>query len=92
MFCVLLPLDRMAITRKQFMESMHAHGIGTGISYEALHLTTVGRDLGYGEGMFPNTERIARETLTLPLFPDMTDTDVMRVCDTLELVMRSALK
>jgi dTDP-4-amino-4,6-dideoxygalactose transaminase len=39
MFCILLPLDRMAITRKQFIDEMHALGIGIGISYEALHLT-----------------------------------------------------
>jgi dTDP-4-amino-4,6-dideoxygalactose transaminase len=81
MFCVLLPLDRMKITRKQFMEAMHERGIGTGISYEALHLTTLCRRYGYREGDFPNAERIARETVTLPLFPAMTEHDVERVCD-----------
>jgi len=80
MFCVLLPLDRMKITRTQFMEAMNARGIGTGISYEALHLTTLCRRYGYREGDFPNAERIARQTLTLPLFPEMTERDVERVC------------
>jgi dTDP-4-amino-4,6-dideoxygalactose transaminase len=28
----------------------------------------------------PNTERIARETVTLPLFPAMNRADVERVC------------
>jgi dTDP-4-amino-4,6-dideoxygalactose transaminase len=83
MFCVLLPLDRMSISRKQFMDAMNERGIGIGISYEALHLTTLGRRLGYREGMFPNAERIARETITLPLFPEMTEADVARVCDAL---------
>ena len=80
MFCILLPLERMAISRQQFMDAMHRRGIGTGISYEALHLTTLGRSLGYREGLFPNAERIARETLTLPLFPQMNESDVERVC------------
>jgi len=80
MFCVLLPLDRMKITRKQFMEAMHARGIGTGISYEALHLTTLCRRYGYREGALPNAERIGRQTVTLPLFPTMTERDVERVC------------
>ena len=80
MFCVLLPLDRMSISRKQFVDAMNERGIGIGISYEALHLTTLGRRLGYREGMFPNAERIARETITLPLFPEMTEADVARVC------------
>jgi len=80
MFCVLLPLERLRITRRRFIEAMHARGIGVGISYEAAHLTTLGRRLGYREGQFPNAERIGRETVTLPLFADMLDADVERVC------------
>jgi len=80
MFSVLLPLDRIAITRKQFIDAMHARGIGIGISYEALHLTTLCRGLGYRDGDLPNAERIGRETVTLPLFPAMKTSDVDRVC------------
>jgi len=84
MFSVLLPLDRMRITRKDFIDAMHQRGIGIGISYEAMHLTTVFREEGHKEGEFPNAERIARETVTLPLHAAMTDKDVDRVCDALE--------
>jgi dTDP-4-amino-4,6-dideoxygalactose transaminase len=80
MFCVLLPLAHLAITRGQFIERMHARGIGVGISYEALHLTSLCRSYGYREGDFPNAERVARETVTLPLFPAMALDDVDRVC------------
>ena len=80
MFAPLLPLGRMRITRRQFIDAMHARGIGIGISYEALHLSTLCRRFGYHEGSFPNAERIARETITLPLFPAMTFADVERVC------------
>ena len=87
MFCVLLPLDRMKIDRVQFIESMRARGIGIGISYEAMHLTTLFRRLGHREGEFPNAERIARETVTLPLHAGMDEGHVDRVCDALlELV------
>jgi dTDP-4-amino-4,6-dideoxygalactose transaminase len=81
MFAVLLPLDRLTLTRKQFVDAMHARGIGVGISYEACHLATLYRNLGYREGQFPVTERIARETVSLPLFPAMTTADVERVCE-----------
>ena len=80
MFAVLLPLERLAITRKRFVDAMQARGIGVGISYEACHLATLYRRLGYREGQFPVTERIARETVSLPLFPAMTTADVERVC------------
>jgi len=79
MFCVLLPLDRLRLSRKQFMAEMAARQIGTGVSYEAMHLSTLYRGKGHREGEFPNAERIARETLTLPLFPSMSPADVERV-------------
>ncbi len=92
MFCVLLPLDRLRITRKQFVDAMHSRGIGIGISYEAAHLTTLGRRLGYREGQLPNAERIGRETVTLPLFADMRDDDVERVCAAAADVVREGRK
>jgi dTDP-4-amino-4,6-dideoxygalactose transaminase len=92
MFCVLLPLDRLRITRRQFVEAMHARGIGIGISYEAAHLTTLGRRLDYGDRMFPNAERIGRETVTLPLFADMTEADVDRVCAAMAEVFAEAAR
>jgi len=80
MWSVLLPLSRMTLTRRAFRAAMEARGIGTGVSYEALHLCTLGRSYGYKDGAFPATERIARETVTLPLHPAMALADVDRVC------------
>ncbi len=87
MFCVLLPLDRLSIDRKGVREALQARGVGTGISYEALHLSTLGRRFGGQDGQFPNAERIARETLTLPLFTTMAEADVDRVCAALAEVL-----
>lgn len=90
MFNVLLPLPRLARDRRQIREALDARGIGTGISYEALHLSTLGRSLGGREGQFPVSERIARETLTLPLHTQMTDDDVDRVCDACAAILTSS--
>lgn len=80
MFAPLLPLERMAISRQAFREALETRGIGTGVSYEAAHLAGAYAPLGYRRGDLPNTERIADQTVTLPLFPTMTDADVDRVC------------
>jgi dTDP-4-amino-4,6-dideoxygalactose transaminase len=84
MFTVLLPLAAARTTRKQFIDAMHREGIGVGISYEALHLPTLFRAKGFRDGQFPNAERIARETVSLPLFPEMRETDVERVCEAMK--------
>jgi dTDP-4-amino-4,6-dideoxygalactose transaminase len=82
MFCVLLPLSGRR-TRKAVRDAMARRGVATGVSYEALHLSTLGRGFGGRDGQHPNAERIARETLTLPLFTRMTDADVDRACTAL---------
>ncbi len=92
MFCVLLPLDRLTISRKAFRDALEARGIGTGMSYEALHVCTLGRRHGGREGQFPNAERIARETVALPLHAGMSEADVDRVCATVAEVLAAARK
>jgi dTDP-4-amino-4,6-dideoxygalactose transaminase len=89
MFSVLLPLARMSIDRRRFRDELDARGIGSGVSYEALHLSTLGRSLGGRDGQFPASERIARETVTLPLHTRMTPDDVDRVCTTCTDILRS---
>ena len=80
MFCILLP-DALPMSRKAFRDALESRGIATGVSYEALHLSTLGRRYGYRRGDLPNTERIAERTVTLPLHAAMSVDDVDRVCD-----------
>ncbi len=90
LFAPLLPLDRLRIDRPQFRAALEVRGIGTGLSYEAAHLTTLFRQRGHREGELPNTERIARETVTLPLFPTLNRTDIERVCVAVREVLLEA--
>lgn len=90
MFTGLLPLGRLRITRLEFIEAMAARGIGVGVHYQAMHLFSAYRAMGYHEGQFPNAERIGRETVTLPLFPAMELADVDRVVEAANDVLRRA--
>ena len=48
--------------------------IQTGLHYPTpVHLQPAYAHLGYGPGDFPVTERVSRQCLSLPLFPEMTD-------------------
>ena len=80
MFLVTLPLARLSLSRAAFMEQMKERGIGTGTHYPALHLFSLYRAMGYKEGMYPHAEHYGATTLTLPLFTQMNEGDVARVC------------
>jgi dTDP-4-amino-4,6-dideoxygalactose transaminase len=46
-----------------------------------LHLSDMGKKLGYKEGDFPVTERISKCILRLPLFNTMIDKEIYYVID-----------
>jgi dTDP-4-amino-4,6-dideoxygalactose transaminase len=84
MFCVCLDFDALCTDRPRALAALKVRGILAGIHYPAIHLFGLYRRLGYGPGDFPVAERIGTETLTLPLFPAMSDGDVDRVCEAIE--------
>ncbi len=77
LFQIVLP-DR--ITRPEFMEKMKAYNIGIGFHYAPIHLFSLYRGLGFKEGMFPISERVGRQIVSLPMFYAMTIADVERTC------------
>jgi dTDP-4-amino-4,6-dideoxygalactose transaminase len=60
---------------------LQERGIGTGIHYpEPLHLTPAYRDLGYPtQGNLPVSEALAREVLSLPMYPELSDSQIEQV-------------
>ena len=80
MFQITLPLERLKLDRAGFMEQLKLRGIGSGVHYPAIHLFTLYRERGFKPGMFPHAERFGATTVTLPLFTQMTEGDVARVC------------
>jgi dTDP-4-amino-4,6-dideoxygalactose transaminase len=88
MFQVVLPEERLKIRRAEVMAQFNAAGIGTGVHYPAIHRFAVYRKLGWRDGDFPIAERVCRNILTLPLFPAMTRTDVVRVATKLTAILQ----
>ena len=87
MFCVCMDLAALGKTRSGIQAIFSKHGITVGIHYPAIHLFSLYRRFGYGEGDFPVAERIGEQTLTLPLFPAMTEADVEQVCTTVTAIV-----
>ena len=68
--------------RDELAEHLKAHGIGTGLHYPIpVHLQKAYAHLNLREGSFPQAEAAARECLSLPMYPALTDAQVQTVCD-----------
>ncbi len=66
--------------REALRAALDAEGIETGIHYPApVHLQPALADLGLGAGSFPNAERLAAHSLSLPMYPELRMDCVARV-------------
>jgi dTDP-4-amino-4,6-dideoxygalactose transaminase len=66
--------------REGLMAFLKDRSIGTAIHYPIpLHLQKAYSNLGYKEGDFPVSERVAREIVSLPMFPQLTGEQQDRV-------------
>ena len=66
--------------RDGLREALAAAGIGVGMHYPTpVHLQEAYRSLGHVEGEFPVAERVAAHTLSLPMFPELTQAQVAEV-------------
>jgi dTDP-4-amino-4,6-dideoxygalactose transaminase len=80
-----LPVWHLYVLRTQardaLLETLKQSGIGAGIHYPIpVHLQPAFSKYGHGEGSLPHTEAVAREIISLPLFPELTFQEVSYIC------------
>jgi dTDP-4-amino-4,6-dideoxygalactose transaminase len=71
--------------RDDLKKHIEAHKIGCALHYPLpLHLQKCYASLGYKEGDFPVAEKAARECLSLPIYPELTNAQVQRVAQVIK--------
>jgi len=66
--------------RDQLMAHLKDTGIGSAVHYPVpIHFQPAAKDLGYGPGSFPVVERLAKTMLSLPIYPELEDSEVDQV-------------
>jgi dTDP-4-amino-4,6-dideoxygalactose transaminase len=68
--------------RDALQQHLNGQGVQTGIHYPIpVHLQDAYADLGCTAGDFPCAEQISRETLSLPMYPELPADDVAMIAD-----------
>jgi len=68
--------------RDELQGFLSSRGIGSAVHYPVpIHLSTVGRELGYGPGSLPVAEAQARRILSLPVYPELRQEELDAVID-----------
>ena len=72
--------------RDRIAAALKDAGVASGVHYPIpLHLQPALKHLGYSEGDFPNCEQNARECLSLPMFPELTEEQAQEVAKQVKL-------
>jgi len=59
--------------REGLEKHLHEKGVGTALYYPLpLHLQECYRNLNYWQGDFPESEKAAQETISIPVYPELT--------------------
>lgn len=88
LFIVRLDRDKAGMSRDDFMRELKQRNIGTGLHFRAVHLQKYyAESMAVPPGALPNTEWNSERICSLPLFPDMSESDVDDVVDAIEDVL-----
>ncbi|MBU7006394.1 dTDP-4-amino-4,6-dideoxygalactose transaminase [Phosphitispora fastidiosa] len=75
-FHIFYILVRSEETRNGLIDRLKEKGIQSFFHYVPLHLSPMGKKLGYEKGMLPLTEDLSQRLLRLPIYPDLSMTDL----------------
>jgi len=88
-----LDIDRLRMSRFEFIDLLKEENVGAGVHFVALHLHKYYRDtFGYKPEDFPNATWTSERILSLPLFPKLTETQIGEIVTAVKKVLAYALK
>ena len=76
LYPIIVRTEMLTADRDTVMNAIQAENVGIGIHFRAVHLHPYyAETFGFHRGMFPNAEYYSDRTISLPLYPRMTDAD-----------------
>ncbi len=76
LYPVVLRTESLDADRDAIMNAIQAENVGVGVHFRAVHLHPYYQDtFGFRRGMFPVAEYYSDRTISLPLYPRMSDAD-----------------
>ena len=90
LYVIQLDLDRLRITRNEFIRQLQQAGIGCSVHFIPLHLHPFYRDMwGYQPNDLPVSNMVFQRIISLPLYSKMTEADNDRVIDTVRNLVKA---
>lgn len=89
LYVIRLQLDKISKTHLEVFSGMREAGILVNLHYIPVHLQPYYQEMGFQEGEFPEAEQYYKESVSLPMFPTMTEEQQNRVVSSLKYILES---
>ena len=89
LFTLRLVAGKAKMKRDDFIDKLAEEGIGTSIHFLPLHLQPFYRkSYNIKAGLLPVTEKVAKEIVSIPLFPDLKDREIKKVINSVRNLLQ----
>lgn len=89
LYPIRLRLEKLTISRNEFIEQLKMNGVGCSVHWRPLHLHPFYIDrYRWPEDLFPNATHLWERVISLPLFPSMTAEEINRVVEVVRNICR----
>jgi dTDP-4-amino-4,6-dideoxygalactose transaminase len=93
LFILRLRPDMLSISRDEFIEQLKAAGIGTSVHFIPLHQHPYYiQQYGYQQGDFPQAEDSFSRCISLPIYPDLSETQRVQVVEAVSKIVSRSRK
>jgi dTDP-4-amino-4,6-dideoxygalactose transaminase len=93
LFILRLRPDMLSISRDEFIEQLKAAGIGTSVHFIPLHQHPYYiQHYGYQQGDFPQAEDSFSRCISLPIYPDLSETQRVQVVEAVSKIVSRSRK
>lgn len=77
----LIDFEKLKIRKEAFFEELRVAGLNLQVHYIPVYWQPYYQKIGYAKGLCPNAEKYYQQTISLPLYPDLTDEDVQEIVE-----------
>ena len=85
--------EKLSITRDEFIKKLNQAGIGTSVHFIPLHIMTYyKKKYNFKNNDFPNAFLNYQLSISIPIYPDLSDNQVERIIDTIKEIGLKAYK
>jgi len=90
LYAIRLRLDRLRISRDEFIDRMRAHGIGVSVHFIPIPLHPLFRKQGHRAADCPKAVDYYRRVISLPIYPALTDEQQRRVVEVIKSIVHAS--